>query len=159
MKHLTLTLSLIGLILAGSIMAQDADTDPVTLKQHGPNYVDANGDGYNDNAPDHDGDGIPNGLDEDYTGPKSRKGKGRGGFVDADGDGINDNIRDDDGDGIPNRVDEDYVRPQDGSQRKGAGGRQGNKQGMNTSEDTGTQSGMGDCDGTGSKKGKRGNRK
>lgn len=60
--------------------------------QHGPRFVDEDGDGYNDNAPDHDGDGIPNGLDPDYTGPQMRKGSGQKGFVDLDGDGINDNI-------------------------------------------------------------------
>jgi hypothetical protein len=60
--------------------------------QHGPRFVDEDGDGYNDNAPDHDGDGIPNGLDPDYTGPKMKKGNGQKGFVDLDGDGINDNI-------------------------------------------------------------------
>ena len=54
--------------------------------QHGLGFVDADGDGYNDNAPDHDGDGIPNGLDQDYK--KSKKMRG---FVDLDGDGINDN--------------------------------------------------------------------
>ncbi len=56
---------------------------------HGRRFVDKNGDGYNDNAPDHDGDGIPNGLDPDYNGSKKKWGKR--GFVDADGDGINDN--------------------------------------------------------------------
>ena len=55
--------------------------------QHGKGFVDKNGDGYNDNAPDHDGDGIPNGLDPDYTGSKLQKNK----FVDLNGDGINDN--------------------------------------------------------------------
>lgn len=49
-------------------------------------FVDEDGDGYNDNAPDHDGDGIPNGLDPDYK-PGDRK----KGFIDLDGDGINDN--------------------------------------------------------------------
>jgi hypothetical protein len=29
-------------------------------------FVDKNGDGFNDNAPDHDGDGIPDALDKDY---------------------------------------------------------------------------------------------
>ncbi len=53
--------------------------------QKGKNFVDADGDGYNDNAPDHDGDGIPNGLDDDFLGA------GKKGFVDLDGDGINDN--------------------------------------------------------------------
>ena len=50
-------------------------------------FVDIDGDGYNDNAPDHDGDGIPNGLDPDF-----KKGHRMGrGFIDLDGDGINDN--------------------------------------------------------------------
>ncbi|MCF7902533.1 MAG: hypothetical protein K9M19_03820 [Candidatus Marinimicrobia bacterium] len=30
--------------------------------------MDADGDGFNDNAPDADGDGIPNGQDDDYAG-------------------------------------------------------------------------------------------
>ena len=64
-------------------------TDPVDPTDHGVNFVDADGDGYNDNAPDHDGDGVPNGLDPDYT-PLGLQ-SGRGGFVDLNGDGINDN--------------------------------------------------------------------
>lgn len=97
---------------------------------HGVNFVDLNGDGYNDNAPDHDGDGIPNGMDDDYT---SRHG-GRG-FVDADGDGINDNdrARDADGDGIPNGMDSDFVKgsgsgnglQNNGAQMGGHGSRDG----------------------------------
>lgn len=31
------------------------------------NFVDEDGDGFNDLAPDADGDGIPNGLDDDYV--------------------------------------------------------------------------------------------
>ncbi len=31
------------------------------------NFIDEDGDGYNDLAPDADGDGIPNGLDPDYV--------------------------------------------------------------------------------------------
>ena len=81
-------------------------------------FVDANGDGYNDNAPDHDGDGIPNGRDEDYTRAKMRAGNPTKGFVDANGDGINDNALDADGDGIPNGRDTDYVCPKDGSGRQ-----------------------------------------
>lgn len=68
--------------------AQSTDTTKAPVK-HGRNFVDANGDGYNDNAPDHDGDGIPNGVDPDYTGAKVQKGKRA--FVDLNGDGINDN--------------------------------------------------------------------
>ncbi len=93
-------------------------TMPVGLKAqttpagHGTHFVDLNGDGYNDNAPDADGDGIPNGQDPDYV----RVGAGHGRtFVDADGDGFNDNAPDADGDGIPNGQDPDYQRLQNGS--------------------------------------------
>jgi len=82
--------------------------------EHGNNFVDEDGDGYNDNAPDADGDGIPNGQDEDYV-PAGNGGYGGGGFVDEDGDGFNDNAPDTDGDGIPNGQDEDYVPAGDGS--------------------------------------------
>ena len=41
---------------------------------HGKNFVDNNGDGYNDNAPDIDGDGIPNGQDPDFTRPQDGSG-------------------------------------------------------------------------------------
>ncbi len=37
-------------------------------------FVDEDGDGFNDLAPDEDGDGIPNGLDPDYTAPKDGTG-------------------------------------------------------------------------------------
>ncbi len=121
---------------------------------HGMGFVDANGDGYNDNAPDADGDGIPNGMDPDYTGAKMRHGGHARGFVDADGDGINDNALDDDGDGIPNGQDPDYVRPQDGSGRmNGKGQMHGRSGNMNNGSGIGT----GDCDGTGPKgNGRRG---
>ena len=101
---------------APTAFAQDT-TDPVS---HGPNFVDENGDGYNDNAPDADGDGIPNGMDEDYVAAGQKNGKGSTGFVDEDGDGINDNAPDADGDGIPNGQDEDYVATGQG-QAKGFG--------------------------------------
>lgn len=63
--------------------------EPTTPVTHGDNFVDLNGDGYNDNAPDNDGDGIPNGMDPDYIPTGSQDGSN--GFVDLDGDGINDN--------------------------------------------------------------------
>jgi hypothetical protein len=109
-------------------------------------FVDANGDGYNDNAADDDGDGIPNGRDADYTGTVS----GRG-FVDADGDGINDNAPDHDGDGIPNGQDPDF----EGGTGMGSKGSRGLRGGQGTGEGTGT--GTGECDETGPKgKGRRG---
>lgn len=44
-------------------------------------FVDENGDGFNDLAPDHDNDGIPNGLDPDYVRPLDGSGNqfGNGG--------------------------------------------------------------------------------
>ncbi len=66
--------------------------------QQGPGigFVDADGDGVNDNFVDADGDGIC-----DNTGlPVGSRGAG---FVDADGDGINDNFVDLNGDGICDR--------------------------------------------------------
>jgi len=110
------------------------------------------GDGYNDNAPDHDGDGIPNGQDDDYTGSKNRKGNSSKGFVDADGDGINDNALDHDDDGIPNGQDPDYVRSQDGSGQKNRNGNGQGKGMKGAGNGSGVGTGTGDCDGTGPKR-------
>ncbi len=85
MKKLLFLFALISFIAYTTNYAQTTKPTPPT--QHGKNFVDKNGDGYNDNAPDHDGDGIPNGLDPDYKGPKLQRNK----FVDLNGDGINDN--------------------------------------------------------------------
>ena len=75
--------------------------------RHGNKFVDVNGDGINDNAPDADGDGIPNGMDPDYTGAKMRSGNGAKGFIDLNGDGINDNALDADGDNSPDDLNKD----------------------------------------------------
>lgn len=85
MKKLVTVIALIGLLAMYAEVSAQTKTPPPT--NHGKNFVDKNGDGYNDNAPDHDGDGIPNGVDPDYTGAKVQKNK----FVDLNGDGINDN--------------------------------------------------------------------
>ncbi|MDZ7374353.1 MAG: hypothetical protein ONB23_10335 [candidate division KSB1 bacterium] len=61
--------------------------------------------------PDHDGDGVPNGLDPDFVGPKLRGGRTTGGFVDLNGDGISDRAQDWDGDGIVNCQDPDWKGP------------------------------------------------
>jgi hypothetical protein len=90
---------LIGLfliIITNSVQAQDSTKtekkEPTTTQvQH---FIDEDGDGYNDNAPDHDGDGIPNGLDPDWQKFQEQKRKQKR-FVDLDGDGINDNVQED----------------------------------------------------------------
>ena len=136
-----------------------------------------NNDGFNDNAPDADGDGIPNGRDEDYSGAKIKNGNsGSKGFIDLNGDGINDNAVDSDGDGIPNGQDSDFVRPNDGTGRQmkygsnNSSGKGGHKWGPNDGTGNsgigpkdgtgyGSGSGTGNCDGTGPKgerKGRKG---
>ncbi len=153
MTRFSIILTLVGLFISSQVFAQDSlqtksknqyryktNAAVETKAQHGLGFVDANGDGFNDNAPDVDGDGIPNGMDADYTAVKAGKGGNAKGFVDLDGDGINDNALDADGDGVPNGQDADYVRPQDGN-----GSRRGNSSNVTPG------SGTGDCDGTGPK--------
>lgn len=60
-KTLTVTLliaaaSFLFVGLSSNALAQDTP----------PCFIDENGDGFNDYAPDHDGDGIPNGVDPDF---------------------------------------------------------------------------------------------
>ncbi len=151
-----------------NLFAQTQDPNPAPnpapnngQQIHGHRFVDLNGDGINDNAPDADHDGIPNGKDPDYTGPKTRMGHGARGFIDENGDGINDRAQDFDHDGIPNGQDPDWVRPMDGTGRMmGAKGNRGKGRragyGLrNNSAGTGAF-GAGNCDGTGPK-GNRGN--
>ena len=144
LTQLTLTLAMafaMVAFLSTSSYAQETGDDG-----HGTGFVDANGDGYNDNAPDHDGDGIPNGQDPDYEG--TFLGNGRG-FVDEDGDGINDNAMDDDGDGIPNGQDEDFVRVQDGTGSQNQYGKTQDKGNLGSGNGSGLGSGQGE--GTSSK--------
>ncbi len=106
MKHLISLATLLTFAFLITIVSTDSASAQNRPANRG--FVDANGDGVNDNAADDDGDGIPNGQDADYTGTKLGT-NGRG-FVDENGDGINDNAPDADGDGIPNGQDPDFVR-------------------------------------------------
>lgn len=88
-------LILAAIFSASSLSAQDSTNAAKTEHHkitHGKYFVDKNGDGYNDNAPDHDGDGIPNGLDPDYLKIKKRGGSTLP-YIDLNGDGINDNLQ------------------------------------------------------------------
>ncbi len=147
MKHLTKLFVFAVAAMFLTLVSFSADSFAQN-GNHGAGFVDENGDGYNDNAPDQDGDGIPNGQDPDYVPLNPDRGNRFGGFIDEDGDGINDRMQDADGDGIPNCEDPDYVRPQDGTGNKfGQRGGRGNDQmgrGFN-----GVGSGIGD--GTGPK--------
>jgi hypothetical protein len=85
------TLLFFALFTSG-VHAQDTTKTKNKKAQQIQRFVDKDGDGYNDNAPDHDGDGIPNGLDPDWLKLKKEKSK-KLRFVDLDGDGINDNLQ------------------------------------------------------------------
>ena len=95
MKNLTIILTLFFTVLfLSGLSAQDSTKTQNGQQGQNPVFVDENGDGYNDNAPDHDGDGIPNGLDPDWIKlKKEQKKKESGRFVDLDGDGIDDNLQ------------------------------------------------------------------
>ncbi len=91
MKNLVILI----LLIAVPLIAQDSLKAKKDQKRKGHSrvFVDKNGDGYNDNAPDHDNDGIPNGLDPDYIKLKQNKQKSKLPYVDKNGDGINDNLQ------------------------------------------------------------------
>jgi hypothetical protein len=70
LQALALPLAMMFLAMSGSVPAAYAQDTPADTHA----FVDADGNGYNDNAPDADGDGIPNGMDSDFV----RPGQGRG---------------------------------------------------------------------------------
>jgi hypothetical protein len=109
--RIPLAIAVAGLFTAASAVADEVVT-PVAEDAATPvcpAFVDADGDGINDNARQ----GVRNG--------RGMVKGARGVFVDADGDGINDNAPDDDGDGIPNGQDSDYVRQGAGNGRGAKG--------------------------------------
>ncbi len=83
-------------------------------RQRTQNFVDKNGDGYNDNAPDDDGDGIPNGLDPDYVKKSKLKNNKDLPYIDLNGDGINDNLQKK-GKNKNKRNSPKNIKPQDGT--------------------------------------------
>lgn len=152
-----LTALLFALVSVYTAAATDIAAQEAPDVEHGVTFVDENGDGYNDNAPDADNDGIPNGQDADYernagNAANARNGRNQGGqgnatadghgnrFVDEDGDGFNDNAPDADNDGIPNGQDDDYA-PQGQAIRRneGAGNGSGNTWSESRREQTGSQ--------------------
>ncbi len=103
-------INLHAIVIIGILLIFNCNAAFTQQKQHRhkntQGFTDIDGDGYNDNAPDHDGDGIPNGLDPDWTKWNGREMN----YIDADGDGYNDNAPDHDGDGIPNGLDPDWIK-------------------------------------------------
>lgn len=90
-----LIISALGIVALAAIGAPaDAQTArPEDRPGHGAQvraFLDEDGDGFNDLAPDADGDGIPNGLDPDYVPAGDGDGRGWGegqgeGACDRDG--------------------------------------------------------------------------
>ena len=76
-------ITLAAFFATNPVQAQDITIPPVQ-----PGFVDIDGNGVNDNAPDIDNDGVPNGLDTDFA-----RGTGLGvgtqeNWIDEDADGI-----------------------------------------------------------------------
>lgn len=84
---------ILSIFIFSNLYAQDSTQAKIKDADKDQEFVDNDHDGYNDNAPDHDGDGIPNGLDPDWQKLQKKKKAKKKKFVDLDGDGINDNIQ------------------------------------------------------------------
>jgi hypothetical protein len=139
----TLSFAALALILitagayAGQAQTPADDPGPTATCK----FIDEDGDGFNDLAPDHDGDGVPNGLDPDYERPldgtgqqfKYQKGKLNQGQPDEKGFGP-----------------EGQRSNRNGMKGNGYGPGDGSGTGIGPADGTGFGPGTGDCDGTGS---------
>ena len=75
MKHSIILLMAILLTALLAVGANAQDGGPRNGEGNGVcQFIDEDGDGFNDLAPDADGDGIPNGLDPDYVKPEDGSG-------------------------------------------------------------------------------------
>jgi len=72
----TLFLITLMLVLGLALTAAAQDVDGIGNGNGICQFIDEDGDGFNDLAPDADGDGIPNGLDPDYVRPEDCEGDG-----------------------------------------------------------------------------------
>ncbi len=89
MKALTTSILVFGLVFGMNLLGADfayAQNNGNGYSVRG--FVDDDGDGFNDLAPDDDNDGIPNGLDPDYNPPLDGSGNQFGNGGDADGDNM-----------------------------------------------------------------------
>ena len=133
MKLKIFLLSIItSIFLTSNLYAQDSTQAQIKDADKDNEFVDKDNDGYNDNAPDHDGDGIPNGLDPDWQKLQKEKKKAKKKkFVDLDGDGINDNLQNS-GKGKAEQIQQRKMDGRDGSslenrKQKGQGQKQKGK--------------------------------
>jgi hypothetical protein len=143
-------LLLVGLMAVDTpaALAQDCDADGSAYGVGG--YIDEDGDGFNDNAPDADGDGIPNGQDPDFVRPEDGSGnmyKNQGGLGEGNEDGFWKRWQKKLGlgDGDEGRGD---MGLRGGSGGHGPGNGSGNG-GSGPQDGSGNGPGSGDCDGSG----------
>ena len=75
MRYWTILIPGVLVLLSGADLASaQGPEQPEDAAQGVCRFVDEDGDGFNDLAPDADGDGIPNGLDPDYVRPEDGQG-------------------------------------------------------------------------------------
>jgi hypothetical protein len=74
-RLLTLTALSLILLTAGAYAGTGPGPANNTDTTSRCKFIDEDGDGFNDLAPDHDGDGVPNGLDPDYERPEDGTGQ------------------------------------------------------------------------------------
>ncbi len=78
MKQFIRLVAVAGMIFSFAPSTQLFAAGNPLANMFGVGFVDLNGDGINDNAPDADGDGIPNGQDPDYVRAQDGTGSRRG---------------------------------------------------------------------------------
>ncbi len=146
MKALTTSILVFGLVFGMNLIGAEfahAQNNGNGYSVRG--FVDDDGDGFNDLAPDHDNDGIPNGLDPDYNRPLDGSGNQFGNADDPDGDNMFQN---------QNRHMNNFYGDQDQGEGNGYGpgdGSGNNGDGPNDGSGNGP-GGDGDCDGDGPKR-------
>jgi len=75
MRTKTMLAALTILLLAGAAVWAQTPATPQDPGHGFCRFIDENGDGFNDLAPDDDGDGIPNGMDPDWQPPADGRGR------------------------------------------------------------------------------------
>lgn len=129
--------SLMFMLAAGLVFIMAPTASAQTSQGDGKGFIDVDGDGLNDNARDDDGDGIPNGQDDDYLPPQ-------------DGSGAQNNMamqkknKGETQEAFRNRI-QTFQRTGTMSQV------QTRTKGKGNGDGSGSANGGGDCDGTGPK--------
>lgn len=142
---------LTALAIFGLVFVSAPAMQAQTCNGNGSNFVDLDGDGFNDNAPDADGDGIPNGLDEDYVKPEDGTGQQKGQLGGNKGEGMAQTKT------MTKEQKFNKLQAAAGAANQHRNGASGSMSGSGTGvcDGTGGGSGSGVCDGTGPKGGKK----